>query len=602
VITRLDLDVVIDPAEKRLVGEGRASLRLEGRQSPALMLALGQTGRFLTFEPIHAVAGSVDISERLAIIYFEDPALRGTELEVRFGFIGQNEAYQFIIDPRGAAASWVTGWYPYPSDGTHKAPGTTRLSVPAGWRTLSNGKLSDVSTDGDRRVETWISDAPVARSFAAGQYYVEGREVGGREISVYLLPETTPRATAYIDSMLRCIAALESRFGPLPYPGYALAEMPDSLVPWGGSSEQGFSMVKSSLLSDDDAFLPLVAHELAHSWWGNYVGWRRPGPFMVSEALAQYGAVVAVETIEGQMAATELLSFGRKGPGVGKSAKGYFWLRWKGRDETLMNPTRGNEDLGHALANSKGAWVYHMLRERVGDDLFFGTLRWLANQYGGGSISMVDLRRAFTDSAPPGCRLETFFAQWLDRTGAPRLDFEWSDVSQADVREVEVLVRQRDQAYDLDLDVAVDSRQGTVIHRVHLSQTEQGFTLIAAGRPTGIRLDPEYHLLMWRPEYDPQGFWLYPLGKLLAWQVGCVFLLGLVSGLAQSLMLGMGIFSRHDTMPVLRELFVALVAGTSSVWLGWWGLGLGIVLSILLYWFGQRRIREYEADTLGRRS
>jgi len=124
------------------------------------------------------------------------------------------------------------------------------------------------------------------------------------------------------------------------------------------ASEQGFIMVRSSVLDNESGSLPLFAHEAAHGWWGNLVRSDDPGGKMASEALAQYGAVVSIESIEGRDAMVEFLRFSRHGYNPLQCALGYFFMWSDGGDKPRMELARGKWD--HNLADSKGMWFYHM--------------------------------------------------------------------------------------------------------------------------------------------------------------------------------------------------------------------------------------------------
>jgi len=250
------------------------------------------------------------------------------------------------------------------------------LTVPAGWQTLSNGRLVRSLVEGDRRVDTWEMTTPTARSFAAGPYHVERFSFDGRTIGVYTLSSDKERASRWAAGLANVLRALEARFGPYPYEMSSVVEIPEDVAAWKGASDNGFIMVASSVFESDGVNVPLIAHELAHSWWVNYVRTRNPAALMVDEALAQYGVVSAIEAIEGQQAATDFLQFSRRDYIHCQSASGYFSrIFGEEHDKALMNLTGVGQD--YLLANAKGPWVYHMLRQRVGDGLFFSTLRQL---------------------------------------------------------------------------------------------------------------------------------------------------------------------------------------------------------------------------------
>ena len=108
----------------------------------------------------------------------------------------------------------------------------------------------------------------------------------------------------------------------------------------------------------------------------------------------------------------------------------------------------------HTLADSKGMWVYHMLRQRIGDELFFGTLRELIAEYAGREMSLDDLRRTFVAAAPDH-DLERFFAQWLDRTGG--VDFDATFTAGHDSTELLLTQSKDNKPFDFDLDVDLHS-------------------------------------------------------------------------------------------------------------------------------------------------
>jgi aminopeptidase N len=157
----------------------------------------------------------------------------------------------------------------------------------------------------------------------------------------------------------------------------------------------------------------------------------------------------------------------------------------------------------HNLSDAKGHWVFHMLRGRVGDELFFATMRGLIASFAHKAMSLDDVRAAFVKAAPKEADVERFLAQWLDRPGAPILDVAWSDASESGRHQAEVHIRQaqKGEPYHLRLDVAVDADAGEKLHTVELSAEETRVTLDAKGPPTGVRLNPQHRLLIWTPEY-----------------------------------------------------------------------------------------------------
>lgn len=507
---RLDLTVHVLPWEKRAVVEGRATLRFDGDSSPGPSLVVNARQPLMTFEDLRAPR-DVDVElnarfpsrpeARLAHLRGEAPYGRGEQLELTFRYASEGTGRQFAVHEQVAFASWTEGWYPFPVPMPGErmaiksaAPGRTTFHLPAGWRSVSNGRIVERSEDESEVVETWELDRPVARSFAAAPYRVSVHNVDGREIGVYRLGEGSGDVQA--EMVAGALAAQEARFGPYPYSSYRIAEIPPVAGDFMASSEQGLILAKSICFAPADGNLALFGHEMAHGWWGNLVGSEGPASILLSESLAQYSAALAIEGLEGRAAMTEFMRFSRPGYIPQQCARGYFGMWRQGVDKPLIELTSGGVD--HQLSDAKGHWLHHMLRRRVGDEVFFATMRGILADFKGSEFTLHDLRTRFA-AAAPDAELETFFEQWLNRAGAPILDVDWEAVEGG--TSVTITQAQAGEPYQLYLDVAVDGSAGTRVHRVDLRERELTVILACEGQPQGVRLDPEHELLIWHPDY-----------------------------------------------------------------------------------------------------
>ena len=435
------------------------------------------------------------------------PIAPGAECVLRFVYGGELSSNQFIVAADFAYGSWVEAWYPVPlqQDGSRPArtptvAGRTILHMPANWHGVTNGELEERVVDDSEAVESWTSERAVARSFACGPYEVEEFRFGDRRIAVHLLTPKPTSAKDQAEILGRALAAMEARFGPYPYPSYRIAEAPMKYGGWGAASEQGFIVAKPNFFEVEGGNLPLFAHEAAHGWWGNLVGQRGPGSILCSESLAQYGAVLAIEALEGPEAATEFLRFSRPGYIDIQCARGYFALAAQGNDMPLAQ--LGGGGWQHNLADAKGHWFFHMLRRRVGDEIFFATLRELIDTYSDRQLSLDELRDTFVANAQPDDDLERFLAQWLDRAGAPRLEVDWTHDEAA--RRTELVIRQvqKGEPYALRLDVALVGPDGDERVVQVAIDGERTFASFEGAAPVDVVLDPAHSLLIWKPEYE----------------------------------------------------------------------------------------------------
>ncbi len=511
----LDLDVWVesDLGEVHVQGSGRLALESETSRGPTLEV----NGSLLEFVGIGAPGASVELGSRLhedlriaqAHLRFAAPKTRGAEIRVDFECHSLGSSAQFAVNERAGLASWTQCWYPVPFNGADAllsrlmaARGVTRFHLPNGWQSVSNGER--VASE-EAEVEVWRVSQPVARSFACAPYVNAAVDVDGREVGIHRLQSAGEPADVELRAIAEILRILERRYGPYPYPGYRVAEVPLGVGDFLGSSEQGFIMVRPVAFDAPDGNLALFAHELAHGWWGNRIGSDGPGSILLDEGLSQYSAVVAIEAIEGEAAATDFLRFSRPGYVDEQCARGYFQVWRDGKDAPLATLQTAPDVPAHLLADCKGHWVYHMLRATVGDERFFATLRGLIQDFTETPLTLSELRARFERAAPEAA-LSRFFAQWLDRPGAPILEYEWECERSADGDRALVRIRQMQpgEPYHLPLEIAVDSAAGRRVHRVELEERESSFTLASDAPPSGVELDPHHRLLIWTSDYGPK--------------------------------------------------------------------------------------------------
>ncbi len=527
-VTRIDLDVYVRPDEQRLQCDGAVHLRLdhlEHSNGPTLYLNFKLTDAgdpALGFTDVECDGAEVDIGQLTnattdrAFVRFEQPKSRGDEIEVRFSTASAGRASHLIVHEQMAIASWVTGWLPFAKEiptaaalsfnaGVAQAPGRTRLHLPPTWIGILDGTLVERRQTDSETVEIWETPEGVARGFAAGPYTVVVERANGREVRVYMLSVDKPLDPQRLARLIAdTMAAQEARLGPFPFPSYAVVERPELLPAqtWYASSQQTFIIAASRAFDYDHGNLPLWGHEMSHGWWGNTVGPRGPGSKWCGESLAQLGALIAIESLEGRDALHEFLGYSRSGSSAGHSASGYFRVLRQGQDWPLAR--MGPDTLSHDLSDSKGVWVYHMLRQIVGDDVFFDVLREVITELAGSNISVAEMRQRFVEAAPEH-DLTTFFAQWLDRTGAPIFDIDWFAKTDGSGLTLTLAQVQAGAPFVLALDVEVELADGDrVVKTVQVREGTQTFVVETPARPKSVSLDPNYKLLLWRPDYGPR--------------------------------------------------------------------------------------------------
>lgn len=528
---RIDVGVVVDPPRGRFEIAGTIVLRLEAQQSfgPDLLTNTrasdtGEPG--IRFLGLSAPNATVTIHDQLlrgaiqaASVRLGAPLVRGDTIAVSFRSVGRRPVRRMIVHDSAAMADWSNAWLPFPRPPAGEltvrpelfhAPGLTTLTLPRGWVGLVDGVLLRRDTTASGVVEQWRTPPGIARGFVAGPYHITRAPAAGALAQVYTLSEGARQSAPVVAERLgAAIDVHVARFGPLPFDGpYSVLEFPRlPLQSFGAVSEQTHLILQPPNFAYARDNIQLVAHEAAHAWWGNAVGTTGPGGLWVSEALAQMAAVLVIETLEGTPAMIEFLEFSRLGTDPFYSAAGYFALIRTGQDLPLA--TMGYGAGTHALANSKGVWVLHMLRGLIGDSTFSNVLRRAFTENRGSSLTAVQLRRYFVEAARDH-EVEHFFAQWLDLPGAPVLTLEWHMSATGTAVLIQATQRQEGAVFQLPVELELTYASGETTRRfINLSQREQIFSLPVSSTVTSVALDPDRQLLIWRPSYGPP-----PVGEI----------------------------------------------------------------------------------------
>jgi hypothetical protein len=213
----------------------------------------------------------------------------------------------------------------------------------------------------------------------------------------------------------------ESIIGDSPYSSFTIAVVESDLP--GGHSPGYFAMLNQPLPSsplvwrnDPAAFTNypdfFLAHELAHQWWGQAVGWRNYHEQWISEGFAQYFAALYAQHQKGDETFVSMLRQLRKWS-LDSSEQGPVSLGYR------LGHIRGESRVFRALVYNKGAAVLHMLRRLSGDDAFFRGLRRFYRESRFRKVGTEDFRLAMERES--GLSLERFFRQWIDGSTIPRV-------------------------------------------------------------------------------------------------------------------------------------------------------------------------------------
>jgi hypothetical protein len=285
--------------------------------------------------------------------------------------------------------------------------------------------------------------------------------------------------------ILRLYASI---IGDVPFDGITLAMVEDD-VP-GGHAPGYFAMINNpppvsafNWRNDPAAFQGFpeffLAHELAHQWFGQAVGWKNYHEQWLSEGFAQYFAALYAKDKRGEGAFREILRQFRRWA-IEDSDQGPVFLGYR------LGHIKGDSRVFRALVYNKGAAVLHMLRRLIGDEAFFGGLRkfYADNRYR--KAGTDDLRKAMELSS--GRDLNRFFERWIYDNGIPRLRF----TSSVEGQELIVRFEQSGDIYDVPVTVAVtytDGKTTEFVVTANEATTEARLPLTGAMRSVEVNPD-----------------------------------------------------------------------------------------------------------------
>jgi len=280
------------------------------------------------------------------------------------------------------------------------------VSMPAGWRAAGSGREVERRTRDNRTTYRWRHERETSSflyGFVAGTF----AEATGKRGNVSLRYLGSAFSAGELQQIFRetpdMLAFFEERAGvPYPVDSYTQALVATS----GGQELSGLSHMSEAygraVLADATA-TGLIAHELAHQWWGDLVTNRDWTHFWLNEGFATFMAAAYKERARGHDAYLADVEGWRKR---------VERLRASGTDRPLVFPdwNRPTAD-DRAVVYQKGALVLHELRELLGDQPFWTAIRAYTREYAGHDVTSPGLQHAFETSS--GRNLSAFFAEWV---------------------------------------------------------------------------------------------------------------------------------------------------------------------------------------------
>ncbi|HYH46810.1 MAG TPA: M1 family aminopeptidase [Thermoanaerobaculia bacterium] len=319
-------------------------------------------------------------------------------------------------------------WYPQTGEVSRAAHDVT-FHWPKGLDLMAAGRLVDGGEAGGQRWERRVFDVPIlAYTFELGNFDLVTAKAGHVDIRFAFGAGATLTGRGTRESVMQAVkdslTYFEEIFGPYPFDELTVVTASRGF----SQSLPGFMTLSDFILNDlgmwnrfyglEDRRL-VVAHEMAHQWWGDHVGWASYRDQWMSEALASYSALLfARERLNNELSGVNLTEgwyqavSARLPDGSTIESVGPIVLGWR------LISSRAS-DAYQPIVYMKGAVIMDMLAHSLGEDVFPKVLRQVVKAWGGRTISTEDLFSAI--ETVTSTDLDPFTAQYVYGTGLPEV-------------------------------------------------------------------------------------------------------------------------------------------------------------------------------------
>lgn len=416
----------------------------------------------------------------------------------------------FFIDPLDTIPEvprqiWTQGetsnnrrWFPTFDQPNERMTQEIILTVDDTLMTLSNGSLiTSTKLNNGMRRDHWkleLPHAPYLAMVAVGQWDKVSDTWRGRPVDYYVDPGYGKDARHIFANTPEMIDFFSEKLGyDFVWPKYSQIIVKDFVS---GAMENTTAVVFGDFIQfhEEDVIGEgvndyIVSHELFHHWFGDLVTTESWANLTLNEGFANYAEYMWFEH-----------KYGREKADLHRMQEltGYFDQVEYDAHPLIHYHYRDENAMFDAHSYNKGGLVLHMLRDLVGDEAFFASLRLYLQRHAYSSVEADDLRQAFEEIT--GKDLNWFFDQWFFGKGHPVLEIKHNYDASRQQLDVMVLQHQAEQGYyapfKLPLEFATYDASGkATIHKVWLDQNQQSFTLDVNEAPVAVVLDPRDILL-----------------------------------------------------------------------------------------------------------
>ena len=428
----------------------------------------------------------------------------GTKLVVEVGYQGKPKDGLIMSKDKDGHPSIVGDnwpnrdhpWIPTLDHPSAKATVTFNIGAPTSEEVVANGRLENVrETAHGMRTWTYSIATPIppyCMIIAVGQFArLEPSQRSPTPVSYYVPRSDRPAAMKGFAPTIPSVEFFNEIVAPYPYEKLAMIV---GATQFGGMENSSAIVFTSTLFNPKPRAkisppygiprgnVTLIAHEIAHQWFGDAVTESTWSDLWLSEGFATYFAGMFLEKVEGEAAFQEYM----------KQAADSVFAYEKKKLTPIFDPDTPNlMDLLNANNYQKGAWVLHTLRSWLGTEVFLRGIRDYYHTHKDGTASTEDLRVALEKAS--GKNLRSFFQRWIYESGHPKYELS----SQWQRGQLRVVLRQLQagNAFLNPVPITITTAKGKSDLLLSPASKELIANFPMDDRPTRIEIDPRNTLL-----------------------------------------------------------------------------------------------------------
>lgn len=387
-------------------------------------------------------------------------------------------------------------WFPgidHPSD---KATCEFIITSPAHYQVIANGILREESnvkvgmSNEELKITHWVNRVPIATKvmvFGAARFAIlHADQFNNIPVEHWVYPEDREAGFSDFEPALNILQYYHQQISPYPYEKLANVQ---SSTNYGGMENASNIFYDENIINGKNNMESLLAHEIAHQWFGNSVTEADWSHIWLSEGFATYFTHLYIEHTYGRDSMIARL----------KEDKEHIFSYYLKSSETAVIDTLTTNlfKLLNANAYQKGSWFLHMLRYQLGDDTFWKGIRNYYTKYQNGNVDTDDFRMMMEETS--GKNLTTFFHQWLENPGHPYVKGMWKYSGFGKKLSIHVEQAQENGIlYDMEIQIAVHYKNVVQpeIHTLKINKKTHKIELKLKKSPRAVIIDPNNWLLM----------------------------------------------------------------------------------------------------------